>query len=161
MGRTVIKVPLSTQGINQAIKELRQFKADLLGKIDLLMKVLADQGAEILRYKIVQMDAVMLGELLSSVDGVYTNNVAVIRMGTDHAAFVEFGTGYQGKINPHPEPKGWKYDVNAHGEAGWWYWGDWDNNWHWTNGFPSRPVLWETAQEIPALVKKLAREVFK
>ena len=161
MGRKVIKVSLSTQGVNRALKELAAYKADVLRKIDLLMTSLADQGAEILRHKIVQMNAVMFGDLLSSVDGVYTNGVAVIKMGTDHAMLVEFGAGVVGAQNPHPEPQGWRYDVNGHGEAGWWYWGDWDNNWHWTKGMPSRPVVWETAKEVPYLVNRLVKEVFR
>ena len=161
MGRRVIKVPLSSHGVDKAIKEVAAFKKDVLRKVDLLMNVLAEQGAEILRHKIVQMDAVMFGDLLSSVDGVYANGVAVIKMGTDHAMLVEFGAGVVGAQNPHPEPQGWRYDVNGHGEAGWWYWGDWDNNWHWTKGMPSRPVVWETAKEVPYLVNRLVKEVFR
>lgn len=161
MGRRVIKVPLSSHGVDKAIKEVAAFKKDVLRKVDLLMTALAEQGAEILRHKIVQMDAVMFGDLLSSVDGVYANGVAVIKMGTDHAMLVEFGAGVVGAQNPHPEPQGWRYDVNGHGEAGWWYWGDWDNNWHWTKGMPSRPVVWETAKEVPYLVDRLVKEVFR
>lgn len=160
MGKRVIKVPLSPHGVDKAIKEVAAFKKDVLRKVDLLMNALAEQGAEILRHKIVQMDAVMFGDLLSSVDGVYANGVAVIKMGTGHAMLIEFGSGVAGAQNPHPEPNGWRYDVNGHGEAGWWYWGDWDGNWHWTKGLPSRPVAWETAKEVPYLVDRLVKEVF-
>ena len=170
MGRNVIKVSLSTQGVNRALKELAAYKADVLRKIDLLMISLADQGAEILRHKIVQMNAVMFGDLLSSVDGVYANGVAVIKMGTDHAMFVEFGVGTVAQSSPYPGelPAGWVYDKNKRTVTlkdgtvipGWWYWGDWDNNWHFTQGMPSRPVMYLTAKEMPDLVQHLTKTVF-
>lgn len=77
---------------------------------------------------------------------VITNNV-------DHALFVEFGTGVRGEQSPHPRP--WNYDVNGHGEQGWWYptdnsdpnpikrYGAGGSVWAWTAGMPSRPFMYE------------------
>lgn len=161
MAKHVVSLELSPQGVTKAIREVQAYQKEFLHKIELLMNKIAYEGSDILRYEIVSTDAVMFGELLASVSAVYSGGVAIISMGTDHAAFVEFGTGSTGAANPHPEPPGgWKYDVNARGEKGWWYFGDWDGNWHWTKGMPSRPVMWNTSQQIPDLVAKLAKEVF-
>ena len=42
---------------------------------------------------------------------------------SDHADYVEFGTGIIGEESPHPRPSfgNWVYDINNHGEAGWVY----------------------------------------
>ena len=80
----------------------------------------------------------------------------------DWAAFVEFGTGVVGKSNPHPDTglANWKYDTNNHGEAGWWYFND--GEWHWTKGMPSRPFMYETAQELRdmSVIMNIAKDVF-
>lgn len=74
----------------------------------------------------------------------------------EYAQYVEYGTGIVGSENPHPKPDGWSYDVNNHGEAGWWYPTDGsDGNpskyetksgdmlAH-TRGMPSRPFMYDT-----------------
>lgn len=163
MGKTVIKFALGTTEINRAIRELERYKKDFKRKWTALMDRLTEEGAEIARTKVIQLDAVMFGDLVNSIDGVYdpATGIGIIRAGAPHAVFVEFGTGVKGQNNPHPEPEGWKYDTNQHGEEGWWYWGEWDSNWHWTQGMPSRPFMWETSKELPLLFDKLAREVFR
>ena len=70
---------------------------------------------------VVRMDS---GALVSSVTWDYDpkNDVGHIRVGAKYALFVEYGTGVRGAASPHPEPiPGWVYDINHHGEAGWWY----------------------------------------
>lgn len=98
-----------------------------------------------------------------------------------YAMFVEYGTGVVGADNPHPNParSGWVYDINSHGEEGWWYQtvegdpnptkyitstGEWLA---WTKGMPSRPFmymtwLWTTrraTQIIDMHIKKELREL--
>lgn len=158
-----IKVALSTQSIDSALKEIESYKQDLKRKTDSLIQAIVQECVDIARAKIVQMNAVMMGELLGSIQGVYdpATGIGVIFTDCPHAVFVEFGTGSVGSNSPHPDYGSWKYDSNNHGEAGWWYFGDWDGNWHWTKGMPSRPFLWETAQEISKLMQQATREVFK
>lgn len=70
-----------------------------------------------------------------------------------HAMYVEYGTGIVGSENPHPHP--WIYDVNNHGEKGWFYpttESDPNPNKHyyngvlyaWTKGQRSRPFMYKT-----------------
>ena len=71
--------------------------------------------------------------------------------------FVEYGTGIKGSNSPHPTPpEGWIYDVNEHGEEGWWYRGD-DGELHWTQGMPSRPFMYDSAKEL----RKRAKDIVK
>ena len=78
------------------------------------------------------------------------------------AKFVEFGTGIVGSENSHPDTSivGWKYDTNNHGEKGWHYFKD--GAWHWTQGMPSRPFMYNTASELRSMntIADIAREVF-
>lgn len=73
------------------------------------------------------------------------------------AMYLEFGTGIVGKSNPHPNPMiGWVYDINSHGEKGWWYptvssdpnpikWTDKSGQLRaWTKGRPASPFVFDT-----------------
>lgn len=67
-----------------------------------------------------------------------------IKVGTDYAIYVEYGTGIVGKQNkPHPNPEiPWQHDVNNHGEKGWFYMEG--GRGHWTAGQASRPFMYDT-----------------
>lgn len=43
-----------------------------------------------------------------------------ITVGGDEVFYYEYGTGIVGSQNPHPDDP-WEYDVNGHGEDGWYY----------------------------------------
>lgn len=91
---------------------------------------------------------------------------AALRVG-EVGVYVEFGTGIKGKQSPHGLMSSMSYDVNGHGEAGWWYPTDEsDPNPHkwtdpngvlraWTQGMPSRPFMYET---MLWLQKKLGKK---
>ena len=76
------------------------------------------------------------------------------------AFYVEFGTGIVGANSPHPDTSiaNWKYDINQHGDMGWYYFKDGD--WHWTKGMPSRPFMYQTSMDLRARIESVAREVF-
>lgn len=83
-------------------------------------------------------------------DGIY------VEVMSDYAIYVEYGTGVVGERNPHPKAEdGWEYDVNEHGDKGWWYpTTDADPNPKkriiggqlkaWTKGQRSRPFMYQT-----------------
>jgi predicted dehydrogenase len=77
---------------------------------------------------------------------IYTNDEVIV--------FNEFGTGIVGSNNSHPEAsaKGWRYDVNEHGEKGWYYEGD-DGEWHWTKGLPASKMFFNTKEELRQIAK--------
>ena len=98
-----------------------------------------------------------LGSLVDEVIVEYTGEGFNITVGVEYAVYLEYGTGIVGSENQHPqfERAGWEYDVNNHGEKGWWYpTNENDPNPHkktangilygHTKGHPSRPFMYET-----------------
>lgn len=156
---------LSQKSIEKAAEQLTKYTEELEDKCTLLTVKLAEKGIQTARMKIASYDAVYTGQLLESIN--YERG-AVIQNGDEWivytdcpwAKFVEFGTGIVGKGSPHPDTSivGWKYDVNEHGEYGWFYFRD--GEWHWTKGMPSRPFMYETAMELRQNIVKIAKEVF-
>lgn len=156
------KISFKLSEIDRAIRELEQYRKELRYKVSKLVEVLTDSGVEIAKMQVRQLGAWYTGELESSITGYFSPSaqVGIIKAGSPHAMFVEFGTGIVGAGSPHPAPMGWVYDTNAHGESGWWYFNENDNSLHWTKGFISRPFMYNTALELEKECKRIAREVF-
>ncbi len=92
---------------------------------------------------------------------------------TDKAYFNEFGTGIVGSQNPHITEElakeGYKYDVNNHGETGWWYptteddpnptKKEVDNGWiAWTKGLPAQKAFYEALKKAEERFKEVGAE---
>lgn len=83
----------------------------------------------------------------------YDYNTKTGKVGTSDIILIfnEMGTGITGANNPHPSPsenfKSWKYDVNKHGEKGWYYPKD-DGTYGWTKGLPSRHMFYDAFNDI-------------
>lgn len=165
MAKKILKSDLSVSGIKNLQKQLQDYQKDLIEKCKEFVRKLAERGIEIAKLKITEYDAIYTGELLASINaeqGAVIQNGAkwIVYTNCPWAKFVEFGVGIVGKNSPHPNTSivGWKYDVNEHGEKGWFYFRD--GEWHWTKGMPSRPFMYETALELAQEITKTAREVF-
>ena len=146
----------SLSSIDAAIKEMQAYQEQLTHKCRILAQRVAEIGVEIARVNIADFDAIYSGELLSSIRAEYSGSVP----DCPWAAYVEFGTGVVGQESPHPDISivGWKYDVNQHGDMGWYYFKD--GEWHWTKGMPSRPFLYQTGMDLRERIEEIAREVF-
>lgn len=160
--------PLQPDSIENAIKVLENLTSQ--EKLNEFSKRLAERGVEIAKARLVTLGATFTNELLNSVhvedkgDGVF-----VIKTDSDHAAFVEFGTGQLGQEGsyPYPFPEGanWAYNVGStifeieDGQYGWFYPAD-DGTWKFTQGMPSRPFMYETALQLREEISKVAKEVF-
>ncbi len=89
-----------------------------------------------------------------------------------HAMYVEFGTGIKGAGSPHPNQDfnntGWAYDINSHGEAGWWYptteaddnpvkrYDEKKETWFaWTRGMEARPFMYNTYRYMRLIATKI------
>ncbi len=162
MRKTVISCTLDTNDIKRAVNELKAYKAQFLERCNQLVEALTDYGVEVAKVQVSQLDAVYTGELMNSIEGYFspTTQVGIIKAGAYYAAYVEFGTGVVGSRSPHPNPQGWQYDVNAHGDEGWVYYDDDSGKFRWTKGFKSRPFMYNTAREIEKNCAKIAKEVF-
>ena len=160
MAKTTIKFKLDE--IDYAIRRLERYKTQFLDKCDRLVKELTAQGAEIASVQIKQLDAIDTGKLLNSIDGYFDSKsgVGIIKADTLYAIYVEFGTGVVGSQSPHPNPNGYRYDINAHGDKGWVYYDDGSGEFRWTKGFKSRPFMYNTARQLEKECAKIAVEVF-
>ena len=168
----VIKATLDPQSIQGAINEILEYQKEVEQKTRVLVQQLTDFGADIARIKIVSMGAVYSGELLSGVDGYYspTLNAGFVRVTSDHVAFVEFGTGVVGQMNPHANGEylakaAWQYATGAKifttkdGRVGWIY-PTKDGGFRFTDGMASRPFMYETALGIQRIFPMIAKDVF-
>lgn len=174
MARRVYKSDLSVKGIENLQKQLLNYKNNILQqKVDLLAKTLAENGVDIARANVAKLDAIFTGELISSISAKYgggTKGTAIfyVVVDSDHAAFVEFGTGQMGQEAPYPYPlpNGVQWDYNtgkkifeiSPGQYGWFY--QRDGEWYFTQGMPSRPFMYETSMELQMMVAKTALEIF-
>lgn len=175
MAKKTIKLNYFSQiSVQNAIKALQSYQDNLTYKCQLLAEKLAEKGVEIARVQISDLDAVFTSELLQSVHSEYKGSVKgggvwAVVADSKHAAFVEFGTGIIGKANPYkgtlPEGVDWQYASGktirqlADGRYGWFYKGK-DGNWYFTEGMPSRPFMYNTANELRSIIVSTAKEVF-
>lgn len=163
---------LDPKDVEKAIKQLNAYRKEVETKTTELARRLTDLGAEIARIKIVSLGAYYSGELLSGVDGYFSPmlNAGFVRVTSDHAAFVEFGTGVVGQASPHANGEylsraSWGYATGSKifttkdGKTGWVYPTD-DGGFRFTEGMPSRPFMYETALEIERRCMQVAKEVF-
>lgn len=162
-----ISFGLSVSEINQAVKELRQYQAEIIYKCQKLAERLAEEGVYIARLKIAEYDAIYTGELLASIKHEYGGVIQdgakwIIYTGCPYAKYVEFGFGAIGQGQPHPDTSlvNWKYVTNEEHRNGWYYFNTQDGKWHFSKGQPSKPFMFETATELRQLVTKIAKEVF-
>ena len=162
MAKTVIRFSLDNKDIDRAIKELKLFKKEFLVKCNQLVEALTDEGENVAKVQVEELDAMYTGELWNSIKGYYspTYNVGVIKAGSIYAVHVEFGTGVVGSQSPHPNAQGYAYDIHHHGEDGWFYYDDYTGKVRWTKGFKSRPFMYNTARQLEKDCEKIAREVF-
>lgn len=167
-----ITVKLNPQSIADAIDEINAYRKEIETKVKLLVRKMVNDGADIARVKILSFDAIDVGELLASVDAAYSADsmVGYVRVGTDHAAFVEFGTGIIGQSNPHENyeylskaawayASGRKIFVTQDGRVGWIYPTD-DGGYRFTEGMESRPFMYHTALELQRKFPSIVKEVF-
>lgn len=171
-----MQIKVTVGNIGKAAKAVDEYRKTLKAKTAMFLAKLAQVGVQIASAKVYDMHAIDTGDLDSSIHYLVSDDgkTAIIRTDCAHAVYVEFGTGVRGQDSPHPLGlPGWIYDINEHGDRGWWYptnssdpnpykhQGDDGSWWAWTKGMPSRPFMYETAMELRDDVENVAREVFK
>lgn len=173
MAKKVISMTLSQKSIQNAIQEIRRYQNSLEYKCRLLAEKLSEKGVEIAQTYVASLDAIFTYELNSSIHAEHIKDVQgggiyAVVAGTDHALFVEFGTGIVGQESPYPgelsDGVTWEYASGktirqlADGRYGWFY--NKDGQWYFTEGMPSRPFMYYTAIELRKIILETAKEVF-
>lgn len=171
--KTEIYIDLNKKGsLENGIKALKDYQTRIREKTMRLVQTLTDYGAEIVRVKIVNMGAYYSGELYSGISGYFspTLNAGFVKVTSDHAAFVEFGTGVVGQNSPHKNGEylskaAWNYASGSKifttraGRVGWIYPTN-DGEFRFTEGMKSRPFMYETALELQNNLRRITLEVF-
>ena len=173
MSKKVISLSLNSKSIDNAIKELRQYKRDLLAKEKQLLEALANIGVReaSIRFTTAMYDGVND----SSVSLEKTSNgYAIVARGTA-VAFIEFGTGvYHNSSEPYPNPR--PEGIVGIGEYGkgrgkrraWFYKGEAGTNGEIqksgvvkTRGNPAAMPMWYASEEMRDSILQIVREVFR
>lgn len=173
MKRT-FKADLSRSGIDNLIKQLKDYKDNILpNKIRQISERLANEGVLVAKIQVQKYNAVFTSELINSITskpGVQTKTRSVFYVVADseHAVFVEFGSGQMGAEAPYPYPMppgfDWEYNVGqtifevSPGQYGWFY--QRDGQTYFTQGMPARPFMYETAMELYTKVVTIVKDVF-
>ena len=175
MAKKRLKVDIfSKSSVDNLMKDLQMYQNNLQMKCHLFVQRLAEKGVEIAKIRIDTLDAIFTGELKSSIHSelkISTDTMVIFSVvaSSEHAVFVEFGTGQVGQEAPYPYPfpndVNWNYNTGetifeiSPGQYGWFYPGK-DGQWYFTQGMPARPFMYETAIELRRIVEKTAKEVF-
>ena len=173
MSKRVIKVTLSEQSINKAIKELNDYNKWLKDRTERFLKELGEAGVEIAtaKFKSAQYDGT--NDVTVSVETREENKVAVVAVG-GAVLFVEFGTGIN-YPDSHPEASkngfvhgGYGYHLGRM-KNGWRYKGDLGTNgkpdeqhpgYIKTKGNPANMCMYETIRELEEKFEEIARRCF-
>lgn len=160
-----IDVRLSASSIDAAIRELESYRSSFEGRLDELCRRLAQLGMEVA----VRNIPVYTGDLKSSVRVEHKGprSWAVVS-DSDHAAFVEFGTGVVGEGTYKGElPEEWGYDErrtpSAHSKADptvWYYFDPVAGEVRHTRGQAGKGYMLAASQEMRRQAAAIAREVF-
>lgn len=157
-----ITAQLGARSLNQALKQLDQYQQKVDSAPGKIVRQLTEEGVSMAQQNAIAMDAIDTGELIDRIDSEYRGESGYVVSASDHATYVEFGTGVVGSTSPHPlaAPSGWQYDVNEHGVAGWWYY-DKEGNRRWTAGMESRPYMYDTAAMLKNRVDDVGKQVMR
>lgn len=166
MSRRVISFDLSPGGIAYAINEIERFKKDFITACNELIKQLTGAGTRAAQYALMSYGAAYTGNLIDSLGAGARfdadSRTGIVRTDCEYAAYVEFGTGIIGE-GDHPDAgrAGWSYDINHHGESGWYYVArNRDGLVHWTQGEPAKPFMYNAFINVRSLTPQYTAVVF-
>ena len=159
--------PLDPGSIDEAIAKIEEYEEFVEQRAKELVRLLMELGVD----KAVDLVPLDTGVAMTSIIGymdVATGH-GIIKAG-GYCKYIEFGTGVKGLNSPHPSEKylaimQWAYNSGAtifttkDGREGWYYPAD-DGTWKFTQGMPSRPFMYETAQYLKQEAARLAKEAF-
>ena len=133
--------------LDEILKRVLEYRRKVESVGEELVYRLTEEGVSLAQMNAAYMDIYDSGELVNGMESQYSGGKGYIVSTATHSVFCEFGTGVVGANNPHPDVAvlGWSYDVNQHGELGWWYYNK-DGERRWTKGMPARPYMYDTAK---------------
>ena len=165
---------LTPESLEQAIQQLEQYSKGVERKSGQLIKALVERGKEIVAEELEDLvysapgEEYRTGDLKNSINGDFdpTTGTGYVRTDLPYAKYVEFGTGVIGQASPHPVAgeQGWQYNIPTEhkDEHGFWtYYNERTGRFHSTQGFRSRPFMYNAARRLQDEAKDIAKVVFK
>ena len=163
-------IELKISGVDQAIAALTKYQKSFQSRVELFMQKLSNYGVECAREEVSVMDAVFTGELKNSIHSTKIESNAervifAVEADSEHAIYVEMGTGIIGATVPYPGKlpamyaQGKTIHKTAEGKYGWYYYAG-GGQWYFTEGMPSRPFMYNASTQMQHEIERIAREVF-
>ncbi|MCQ4894916.1 hypothetical protein [Anaerotruncus sp. DFI.9.16] len=173
MGKKVITFGLSAREINRAIKELEQYKQEIIRKTDLLREKVADRLAELVKSGFagaVVDDLLRGGQRTAQVDVTIEDreNVTLVIASGEDAIWAEFGAGvhHNGSPGSSPHPKGSElgFTIGSYGKGMgkkdiWGFYED--GELRLTHGAPATMPMYNALKTVCDEISEIAREVFR
>ena len=164
MAKKVIKMSLSVESIDNAMKELWEYQYSLNAKKNKILEELANIGVQeaSVRFTTAMYDGVNDSSVtLDTVDNGYC-----IRAEGKAVAFIEFGAGvYHNPSEPYPNPRpsgivGIGEYGKGRGKRQAWGFRDESGELVITHGNPAAMPMWYASEEMRSKILKIAQEVF-
>lgn len=161
-----------TDDIDKAIDKVKKTQGALKSISREVMQELVDKGVEMARMKC----PVHSGETYESIHGYVTEDGKGVIVAGGNAAWIEFGTGVKGANNPYPGDKSTMSGATPYNgylsgdkifetkdgmKMGWYYYDEHLDSVYFTEGQPSNPFMWETAQYIRAIAPGVVKIKFR
>lgn len=172
MGRKVISFGLSTSEINRAMKELADYKQEILRKTELLREKVAERMADEAKNGFsgaVVDDLTRGGQRFAQVDVSVDNrgSVTVVVASGEDAVWVEFGAGvyHNGSLGSSPHPHGAELGMTiggfGKGNGKKEVWGFYENGeLKLSRGTPARMPMALAVTTVCNDIQSIAKEVF-
>jgi len=145
------------RSLADAINKFVNAKKDINEAAAEAIEILCAEGAEYAKFQAPYDTGELRDSITYKVEKEGNKVEGAIIAGTEHAFFVEFGTGIVGASNPHPyNYQGWEYDINNHGIEGWNY--PKNGRYYQTLGQPSNPFMYRTAKYLSENADRILNE---
>ncbi len=175
MGKKTIRISLSEKDIDRAIKELEQYKQEIIRKTELLRTKVAERIANLARSG---FNGAVVDDLTNKSGGTRTTdvqvsidereNVSIVIAAGEDAVWVEFGAGvyHNGSAGSSPHPKGSElgFTIGGYGKGmgKLQIWGFYENGkLRLTHGTPAIMPMYNAAKTVCDEIADIAREVFR
>lgn len=172
MSKKTIKLKLSTDSINEAIKQVLEYKEWLHFKQSILTQKLAEIGLQVIENNKYSQGDSNFNDLKSYVwiDGGGTQSTATLVLSGKDVAFIEFGAGihYNGAVGTSPSEHGQKlgYTIGSYGlgkgaNDSWVYFDEETGRFKTSHGTQAALPMTKADEEIRSRFIAVAKEVFE
>lgn len=174
MGKKVIRIRLSEKDIDRAIKELEQYKREIIRKTELLRKKIAERigtlaqsgfNGAVVDDLTDESGGARRAEVQVSIDE--RENVSVVIAAGEDAVWAEFGAGvyHNGSVGSSPHPKGQELGLTIGGYGKGMgkrqVWGFYeDGELKLTHGAPATMPMYNAMKIVCDEIVAIAKEVF-